>query len=469
MQIAGFWPYRKVLAASAAIVPVLLAGFAPSADAQFFCPANANGQPGIALNGGFCTNGVTGALSTASLSSQSLSEVTQTTTQQTTSNNLEAVEKRRNEEAQRCPEGFERSGGGCRRTAQNAPARSRTAPGSSQSTMTEPVRTARRTAPAEPAPMLYKAPPMVYDPVRYAVWGQGFGDYERRTGSGVSTSGGIGGGPGPGPGPGGAVSVIPVDLGRTTTTWGFNGGADATYRNVLGTGDIFIAGLLTGYMSSDVSFAATSLKARIDGPSVGGYITYLNGPFSGDLLARVDFLGVHESFSDLLNFNLGVNAGTVQQSGSGSTNLNNYVVAGNLNYRLWQVYAWWIEPTAGFRYIDSAYDSSAAALGLANGHDWRVQGGLRFGTDFYWGATHVTPTLTGLVYDDVEVTGGVVTGGIFPLTPIIPSDQGKVRGQGIFNVNFDYGNGVSAFVQGDVRGGSDLLGGGGRAGIRYQW
>jgi Autotransporter beta-domain len=238
---------------------------------------------------------------------------------------------------------------------------------------------------------------------------------------------------------------------------------------VLGLGDILIAGVLTGYMSSDVSFAATSLKARIDGPSLGGYLTYLNGPFSGDLLARVDFLGVHESFSDLLNFNLGTNAGTVQMSGSGSTNLNNYVVAGNLNYRLWQVYAWWVEPTGGFRYTDSAYDGSAAALGLANGHDWRVQGGLRFGTDFYWGATHVTPTLTGLAYDDVEVTGGVITGGLFPVSPVIQSDQGKVRGQGIFNVNFDYGNGVSAFLQGDVRGGSDLIAGGGRAGIRFQW
>jgi hypothetical protein len=68
-------------------------------------------------------------------------------------------------------------------------------------------------------------------------------------------------------------------------------------------------------------------------------------------------------------------------------------------------------------------------------------------------ATHVTPTLAGLAYDDVEVTGDVVNGGLFPLAPVILTDQGKVRGQGIFNVNLDYGNGLSTFVQGDVRGG----------------
>jgi hypothetical protein len=79
------------------------------------------------------------------------------------------------------------------------------------------------------------------------------------------------------------------------------------------------------------------------------------------------FLGVHESVLGLLNFNLGTNTGTVLQPGSASTNLNNHVAAGNLNYRLWQVYAWRVEPTAGFRYTDSAYDSSAAALGLADG------------------------------------------------------------------------------------------------------
>jgi hypothetical protein len=305
---------------------------------------------------------------------------------------------------------------------------------------------------------------MVYESVRYAVWGQGYGDYERRTGSGVASSGPLIGG-------GAGSAAIPVDLGRSTTTWGFTGGADATYRNLGSAGDILGAGLLTGYMSSTTTFQATSLKARIDGPQVGVFATYLKGPFSVDFLTRIDFLRVNETFSDLLNFNLGGPPnGSVPMSGSGSTNVNDYVVAGNGNYRLITTPTWWLEPTAGFRFIYSDYsDGSAAELGLADGHDWRLQAGIRVGTDFYWGAAHVTPTVTGLAYDDVQVTGGVVTGGAFPAAPIFATDQGKVRGEGIFNVNFDYGNGVSAFVLADVRGGSDLFAAGGRGGIRYQW
>jgi hypothetical protein len=459
-------------------------GLTSSAEAQIFCPTTAGGgQTGIALSGGFCTNGNTGALSTAALSSQSLSEVTQTTTQQSTTSALEAVEKRRNEEAQRCPEGFERVGGSCRRLPQRTTqTSSATSPSSSQSTISEPQPVRRRTSttPAEPAtrraaatpveparrrapqPVLYKALPPVYESVRYAVWGQGFGDYERRTGTGLAGSGPLIGG--------GGNAAIPVDLGRNTSTWGFTVGTDATYRNLGWAGDILVAGLLTGYMSSTTTYSATSLKALIDGPSAGAFATYLNGPLSVDFLTRIDFLHVNETFSDLLNFNLGANAGTVPFSGSGSTGVNDYVVAGNWNYRLVTTPTWWLEPTAGFRFIYSDFaDGSAAVLGLKDGHDWRVQGGLRVGTDFFWGAVRVTPTVTGLAYDDVQVTGGVITGGAFPVSPIVPSDEGKVRGQGIFNVNFDYGNGVSAFLLGDVRGGSDLFAAGGRAGVRYQW
>jgi hypothetical protein len=301
---------------------------------------------------------------------------------------------------------------------------------------------------------------MIYEPVRYAAWGQGFGDYERRTGTGPVGS------PGIGIGIGGAANQI-VSLGRAASTWGFSGGLDATFRNVSFLNDVLITGVLTGYMSSTATFQATSLKAQIDGPSAGVFATYLNGPFSADLLARVDFLHINESFSDVLNFSAGV--GPIPMSGSGSTNLNDYVVAGDANYRLPMTPFYWLEPTAGFRFTYSDYDSRAAALGLKNGDDLRLLGGLRVGTDFLWGTVHVTPTVTGLAYDDVLITGQVVSGGGFAVTPVIPLDAGKVRGEGIFAVNLDYGTGLSAFALADVRGGQNLFAAGGRAGIRYQW
>jgi hypothetical protein len=96
LKTRGFWQNRSIAAAGAAVAPLLVVGFTSSAEAQIFCPTTAGGgNTGIALSGGFCTNGNTGALSTAALSSQSLSEVTQTTTQQSTTSTLEAVEKRR--------------------------------------------------------------------------------------------------------------------------------------------------------------------------------------------------------------------------------------------------------------------------------------------------------------------------------------------------------------------------------------
>jgi hypothetical protein len=90
---------HRIGAFGAATASVLMVGFASGANAQIFCPTGANGQLGITLQGGFCTNGNTGALSTAALSSQSLSEVTETTTQQSTTSTLRALEKRRNEAA----------------------------------------------------------------------------------------------------------------------------------------------------------------------------------------------------------------------------------------------------------------------------------------------------------------------------------------------------------------------------------
>ena len=80
----------------------------------------------------------------------------------------------------------------------------------------------------------------------------------------------------------------------------------------------------------------------------------------------------------------------------------------------------------------------------------------------------MTTTITGLAYDDVQVTGGLIAGGATVGT-VLASDQGKIRGQGIFVNAVDFGNGYSAFAQADVRGGSGLFGIGGRAGIRAQF
>jgi hypothetical protein len=77
--------------------------------------------------------------------------------------------------------------------------------------------------------------------------------------------------------------------------------------------------------------------------------------------------------------------------------------------------------------------------------------------------------VTGLAYEDVDVSSGFVANGLFTNIPLGLSGEGKLRGQGIFTLNVDNGQGLSGFVQTDVRGGSDLFGYGGKAGLRWQW
>lgn len=456
---------------------------ARSANAQgIFCPTTIPGAtPGISLVAGHCTNGPqatgTGAFSNAALASEALTDLAQSTTQVTNTTLTNALATRRQVEQDRCPEGQERVDGVCRPIASVEPVSvltppPATAPASAAppSTSAAPSQPTRRIAPrvaTRPAPPVYKAPPPpVIAPVRFASWIEGLGDFEHRTGASETTVRG---------------NTLFLNGDSRATMGGVLGGADATFRGVWFANDLFIVGALTGYLSSNVRLTTTStsgapanigngastLSAHLDGPSLGGYVTYLNGPFSADLTFRADFLSLSESFYDTLAFT-GISV-PATVTGSGSTQLVNYTTTGNLNYRIPATTSSWIEPTVGFGYTHSDYDSSAAVLGLSNGELVKVQGGVRFGTEMVWGNAKLTTSLTGLAYEDVSVTGGFIQNVAFGSNALIVNDQGLLRGQGILAFNLAYNNGVSLFAQADVRGGKDLFGAGGRGGVRIQW
>jgi hypothetical protein len=493
------------------------------AEAQtIFCPSGIPNQPGITLSNATCTNlpnpKGTGAYSNAALASEALSDVAQSTTQRISATVETTLGNRRQTELERCPDGFERVNGVCQRimpaeapavapappppataAPSSAPAPSGNPPAGGGGTATRraasSTRPARRPAAprvaARPAAPVYKAPPPpppLEQAVRYGSWVEGFGDFERRTGTSqtsITCCQGVGGQP----------NGLALSGESRATTAGVLGGADATWRNVWGLGDAIMLGVLTGYMSSDVRLTTTSisgspnnvgngantLNAHLDGPSAGAYVTYFNDRFSAGATFRADFLNLSESFIDSLAYT--VNGTTVngqfQQSagtgvtvpfaGSGSTRLTNYTTNGNLNYRIPVSPTSWIEPTAGVQYTFSDYDASAAALGLSNGHLVKVQGGARYGFDYFWGAARLTTTLTGLAYDDVEVTGGFIQNVAFGNNALIINDQGLLRGEGILAFNLAFPNGWSVFALGDVRGGKDLFGAGGKGGIRFQW
>src|SRR5262249_13405723 len=387
--------------------------------AQSFCPG------GFAQANGFCTNGATGAFSSAALSSSALTEVTTSVTNQAADSAGDKIRRRREEEARRPAAG-------------GTPAAPRTA--------ARPAAPAREAAPARRgrdvervATPYYKAPPMDYGP-RAAVWFQAFGDWEQFKFNTTTTNGLVLG-----------TTNVPItaDITRKITTCGFTAAYDWTRRNVAYGGDTLITGFLAGYMRAEATFDSTNisantalvpngsstLRATVEGPSIGAFATYQIGGFSTDVAFKVDFLSINETFSELLGFGAvagGAGPALVGIAGGGSTRALNYVTWGNVNYRFQtSMYTWW-EPTAGFRFTYTDYDGSAAALGLTDGHVFRVQGGARFGADYQYYHIQVTPTFTALAYSDVDIKGGALQNGAF-LGPafIAHADEGKLRFQGI--------------------------------------
>ena len=417
----------KKLLLGSVIVSGGFAALPSSAQAQVFCP------PGFIFSNGVCSSVPPAppnqGFSVAGLSSEALSDVAQSLSQQTTTTVLEAVRERREAEVSACPANFESVRGECRprsaRTPTAAPAR--------------PPRTA--------SPMVVKAvaPAAGISPgVTTAVWTQVFGDFEKR--DHLTPTG-------------------PVDLGSRATTWGVLSGFDFTLRGVATGGDVLVLGMLGGYTSSDIRFTNSNTVAHVTGPSVGAYGIYAAGAFSTDLTFKVDLFGLDESFSEVINGT----GGPIVNAGTASVDMVNYIVAQNFNYRVPVAAATWVEPTVGYRFTQTNYGSGRDSLGLVDGHVFRLQGGARLGTEFDWNGISILPVVTALAYSDVDITGGSASTIGFLTPGTFATDEGKLRGQGIFTMNFDYRNGLSSFAQADVRGGQDYFGYGGRLGVRYQW
>jgi hypothetical protein len=459
-------PTFSILAVSSGITGLFAIGYPAEVRAQtIFCPATFSGSTSpnqvVALSNGSCTNGQDGAFSGAALASQALSELSQTTTQTSTKEIGKAIVERREQERER---------------------------------MRRPVRPAREVPREKPKPaeVVRKAPPppalLPIEPaVRFGTWTQVFGDYQKRDAAGPGTLNCC------------IINKLPfggnqpnlaLNIDSRTSTVGFVAGADLTTQGLFSG---FIAGVTAGYTWSEMKLntsatavptagvtsdnqnrlpgtGVSQLRATVSGPTVGAYATYFSAGFSTDVTVKFDFLTVDETFNDLLATTITQNP-FIPFAGAGSVNLLNSTVVGNLNYRFDLYPNFWIEPTVGVAYTNSSYGSGAAQLGLADGNLVRVQGGARFGTSILLSnGVLMTPILTGLAYNDVVVQGGVLPVFAFQGNNLLAqSDQGFMRGQGIFALNFDFGDGWSSLVQGDVYGGAHLFGAGGRAGLRYQW
>jgi hypothetical protein len=237
--------------------------------------------------------------------------------------------------------------------------------------------------------------------------------------------------------------------GRTSTTGGAIGGVDYTSYRLFSPTDAFVVGLLAGTTEMHAT-SVVGVKTKVDGPSVGAYGVYVNGGFSVDVSSKVDFLALDQTSVLPL-----------------SSDLRTYTTAANVNYRF-DVAGAWIEPTAGATYTVTRWDSGLSAL---DGHTVRVQGGVRFGQTFTTNAVTIEPTLLALLYSDVVIEGGTInTVGVL----LAPSDEGRLFEQATLKLNFDFGNGLSTSIEGEVRHGdlhhgAEDVAAAGRVAVRYKW
>ena len=264
----------------------------------------------------------------------------------------------------------------------------------------------------------------------WAVWGQGFGDWEHD----------------------GALAV--ADIAHTTNTYGVQFGTDGTWLGLTPAGGALVAGLVGSWMDSNVNFNGTPTSLRLQGGGFGLYQTFLQGGFSEDVTAKFDFLQLNESLGPGIPVNL--------------VGLTNAGVSGNAQYLVKFDKGYFIEATTGFSFTRTIFGAGATTLGLQDASTLRLQGGARFGMSLeMYGAT-VDASLKALVYSDVVAQGTSVVAGTLG-AGILPTDQGLVRGELDPEISICFPENYTVSLSGNARFGQDLAAGSVKLAVRKQW
>lgn len=324
------------------------------------------------------------------------------------------------------------------------------------------------------------------------VWVQAYGDYEHHSNLAPGS---------------------PDNPTRKQKTVGVVAGSDVTYRRETGRGQQAVQfGLLGGHNNTRSKFSdtenVTDARQDSEGGFVGAYSTYQFNNFAIDSLVKADFFDtsrraivrrsrtnqiaavietsrpacppgqamVIDGDADLLPTQREVEpARTVTETSRrqevSEFSEHNYIVSANAYYRVDLLNGFWLEPTAGFRYTFTNFSQTRneTFLNLEDGHVLRAQVGARIGSSWELSSKQMfTASILGLIYSDVLVDGFTLIDSGFVST-VSNVDEGKLRGLGQINLQFDTGRGVFYSTEVAVRGGEDVWGVGGRLGIRYEW
>jgi hypothetical protein len=239
------------------------------------------------------------------------------------------------------------------------------------------------------------------------------------------------------------------------------GGVVAGYDIVVRANDgqgIWLAGVMGGYLRSVVDFESSATRADFEGGAVGGYLTYLKGPWFLDakLMANIGNVDYRGSFGEKDN--------------AGITSIGGVLDTG---YRVDRG-QYFIEPGATLAYVNSDIDSLSiygTSVNFANGDSLRGRLGVRLGTTVQDERAKYEPFVGVSAWYEFlgDNTANVASGGyVIQSTDSLTGAIGEVTG-GV-NVYSLADNGVSGFVKGNFEfGKDDYLGFGGSVGMRVAW
>ncbi len=289
----------------------------------------------------------------------------------------------------------------------------------------------------------------------------------------------------------------PATLDQTTTVncnnqirenyAGFQIGADAARLNWNGWN--LHLGTTAGYLESNSTSLNNGFSSNIQVPFVGTYAVATYGRFFADALLKQDFYNIALS-------NAGAGFFSQPISGRGTS------FAVNAGYNFAIANNWFIEPSAGFTYARTSFDSFSAVGQPGVGQGANISGtvkvddittqlgrlSLRVGTSVQSGNLALTPFFTASVFHEFagNVTSNFATcancsffgpgvpvpGGFSPATFTAATTTTRVGTYGQYSLGIAgqvVNTGWLGFARVDYRNGETIEGWSGTAGLRYQF
>ena len=289
----------------------------------------------------------------------------------------------------------------------------------------------------------------------------------------------------------------PAALNQTTTVncnnqirenyAGFQIGADAARLNWNGWN--LHLGTTAGYLESNSTSLNNGFSSNIQVPFVGTYAVATYGRFFADALLKQDFYNI------ALN-NAGAGFFSQPISGRGTS------FAINAGYNFALANNWFIEPSAGFTYSKTSFDSFSAVGNPGVGQGANISGtvkvddittqlgrlSLRVGTAVQTGNLALTPFFTASVFHEFggNVTSNFATcancsffgpgvpvpGGFSPASFSAATTTSRVGTYGQYSLGIAgqvINTGWLGFARVDYRNGESIDGWSGTAGLRYQF